>query len=69
MASSSEVILGILEESEISRGSTIGISTRCKNIKRKFQRRMQFFLAEGGSCSYEDETIRENLNLKWAFQK
>jgi hypothetical protein len=31
--------------------------TRGENIRRKFHRRMEFFLAEGGSCSYDDESI------------
>ena len=46
-----------LDESETSSRSTRVISTRCQNIKRKFHKCMEFFLAEGGSCSYDDETI------------
>ena len=57
LSSSRKGILGRLEESETSKRSTTSISTRCQNIRRKFQRRMHFFLAEGGSCSYEEETI------------
>ena len=49
--------LGILEEIETSRRSTIGISTRCQKIKRKFNKRMEFFLKGGGSCSYDDEIV------------
>ena len=57
MSSSSEGILGRQEESETSRRSTTGISTRCQNIRRDFQKHIQIFLVEGGSCSYEYETI------------
>jgi hypothetical protein len=32
-------------------------STRGEKIIRKFDRRMEFFLAKGGSCSYDDENI------------
>ena len=32
-------------------------STRCHNIRRKFNKRMEFFLNGGGSCSYDDETV------------
>ena len=57
LSSSSEGILGILEESETSKWSTTGISTRCQKIRRKFRKRMEFILTKGGSCSYHDETI------------
>ena len=57
LSSLSKGCLGRQEESETYTRSTIGISTRCQNIKIKFQIHMQFFLAEGGSCSYDDETI------------
>ena len=46
-----------LDESETSNRSTRVISTRCQNIRRKFHKCMDFFLVEGGSCSYDDETI------------
>jgi hypothetical protein len=50
---------------EISRGIRENISNTCnkekstrgENVRRKFGRRMKFFLAEGGSCSYDDERI------------
>jgi hypothetical protein len=32
-------------------------ATRGEKIRRKFHRRMEFFLAEGGSCSYDAESI------------
>jgi hypothetical protein len=31
--------------------------TRGEKVRRKFRRRMEFFLVEGGSCSYDDESI------------
>ena len=34
----------------------IGRSTRGQKIRKKFDKCMQFFLANGGSCSYDDET-------------
>ena len=55
--SSSEGSSVILDESETSSRSTRVISTRCQRIKRKFHKRMELFLAEGGSCSSDDETI------------
>ena len=50
---------------EISRGTRENISntsykdksTRGEKVRRKFGRRMKFFLAGGGSCSYDDESI------------
>ena len=50
---------------EISRGTRESTSNTCNKAKltrgekarRKFGRRMKFFLAEGGSCSYDDESI------------
>ena len=57
MSSSSEGILGRLEESETSSRSTRARSTRCQKIRRKFDKHMNFFLQGGGSCSYDDETV------------
>ena len=54
---SSEGILGRIEESETSSRSGRSKSSRCQKIRRKFNKRMDFFLAEEGSCSYDDETI------------
>ena len=48
LSSSDEGILGRLEESETSDRSTRARSTRCQNIKRKFDKRMNFFLQGGG---------------------
>ena len=57
LCSFSEGSLGRLEESETSSRSTRARSTRCQNIIRKFNKRMNFFLKGGGSCSYDDETV------------
>ena len=57
LSSSTEGILGRLEKSETSSRSTRARSTRCQKIKIKFNKRMEFFLRGGGSCSYDDETI------------
>ena len=57
LSSSSEGSLGRLEESETSSRSTRARSTRCHKIRRKFDKRMNFFLQGGGSCSYDDETV------------
>ena len=57
LSSSSEGSLERLEESETSSRSTRAISSRCHNIRIKFNKRMEFFLAGWGSCSYDDETI------------
>jgi hypothetical protein len=32
-------------------------TTRGEKVRRKFCRRMEFFLSKGGSCSYDDERI------------
>ena len=57
MSSLSEGILGRREESETSIRSTRARSTRCQKIRRKFNKRMNFFLKGEGSCSYDDETM------------
>ena len=54
LSSSSEGSLGRLEESETSSRSKRAISTIYQKIKRKFNKRMEFFLREGGPCSYDD---------------
>ena len=59
ISSSSEESLVRLDESETYSRSTRDISTRCQNIRRKFHKRMEFFLTKEGSCSYDDETIRD----------
>lgn len=56
LSSSSDENVGIENESDTCSRSTIGRSTRGQKIRRKFNKRMRFFLAQGGSCSYDDET-------------
>ena len=48
--------MGTEEDSETCSRSTKERQTRGQNIRRKFNKHMQFFLAQGGSCSYDDET-------------
>lgn len=43
------------EESETCSMSTLRRSTRGQKIKNKFNKCMKYFLALGGSCSYDDE--------------
>ena len=57
LSSSSEGSLGSLEKSETSSRSIRAISTRCHKIRRKFNKRMELFLKEWGSCSYDDEIV------------
>ena len=57
ISSSSEGIFGRIEKIQTSNRYTRDRSTRCQKIKRKFNKHMEFFLAGGGSCSYDDETI------------
>ena len=59
LSSSSEGILGRLEEGETSSSSIRARSTICHKIIRNFNKHMKFFLIGGGSCSYDDETIGE----------
>jgi hypothetical protein len=50
---------------EISRGTRENISNTCyktkstrgEKVRRNFGRCMKFFLAERGSCSYDDDSI------------
>jgi hypothetical protein len=50
---------------KILRGTGENISNTCNKVKltrgekvrKKFGRNMKFLLAEGGSCSYDDESI------------
>jgi hypothetical protein len=57
ISSSSEGSLGRIEESETSSRSNMQRSTRGEKIRRKFHRRMEFFLAKGESCYYDHERI------------
>ena len=58
ISSSSEEILGQIEVNVIA-SSRYDKQTRTKGekVRIKFCRCMEFFLAEGGSCSYDDEII------------
>ena len=58
-SSSSEGNAGIEEDSETCSRSMKERQTRGQKIRRKFNKPMQFFLAQGGSCSYDDETEGE----------
>ena len=57
LSSSSEGILGRLEESETSSRPKRGRSTRCHNIRIKFNKQMEYFVRGGWSCSYDDDTV------------
>ena len=46
----------MVDESSTCGTTKIGRSTRGQKIKFFFDKHMQFFLANGGSCSYDDET-------------
>jgi hypothetical protein len=58
---------------EISRGTRENISntsykeksTRGEKVRRKFGRHMKFILVEGGSCSYDDESIGDTKVPLW----
>jgi hypothetical protein len=58
ISSSSEGSLGKIE-GNVTASSRYDTQTRTRGekVRRKFRRRMEFFLAEGGSCSYDDESI------------
>ena len=55
-STSSEENIGMEEESETFSMSQSRRSTRGQNIKNKFNKQMKFFLAQGGSCSYDDKS-------------
>ena len=68
MSSSSEGSLGRIEESETSSRSTRDKSTRCRKIRRKFNKHREFFLKGGGSCSYDDEIVGDiNVPLRYQY--
>ena len=58
ISSSSEEGLGKLE-GNVTASSIYDKKTRAKDekVRRKICRHMEYFLAEGGSCSYDDESI------------
>jgi hypothetical protein len=55
----SEEILGQIEAINATASSRYDKQTRTRveNVRIKFCRRMKCFLAKGGSCSYDDESI------------
>jgi hypothetical protein len=57
--SSSEERLGQIEDRNVTASSRYDKQSRTKSekVRIKFCRRIEFFLAEGGSCSYDDERI------------
>ena len=57
LSSSGEGILGRIKESETSSRSRRARSTRCHNIRKKYNKHMESFLIGGGSCSYDDEIV------------
>ena len=59
ISSSSEESLGQIEVGNEIASSRYDkqIRNRGEKVKITFCRRMKFFLAEGGSCSYDDERI------------
>jgi hypothetical protein len=61
ISSSSEEILGKIEARNANASSRYDKKTRTRGekVRIKFCRHMKFFLVEGGSCSYDDESIRD----------
>ena len=59
ISSLSEEILGQMEDRNATASSRYDKKTRTKGekVKIKFCRPVKFFLAKGGSCSYDDERI------------
>jgi hypothetical protein len=59
ISSSSEEILGQIDAKNATASSRYDKQkrTRGEKVRIKFCRRMKFFLAKGGSCSYDDESI------------
>ena len=59
ISSSSEESLGQMEAENATASSRYDkkIRTRGEKVRIKFCRCMKFFLVEGGSCSYDDESI------------
>lgn len=53
---SREENVGTEKESETFSMSKSRRSTRGQNIRKKFNKHMKIFLAQGGSCSYDDES-------------
>ena len=45
----------MVDESSTCTMTKMGRSTRGQKIRKKINKHMQFFLAKGGSCSYDDD--------------
>ena len=56
-SSDDQDILEEIESKTHSTRSTGSRSTRSEKVRKTFHRRMQFFIANGGSCNYDDESI------------
>jgi hypothetical protein len=59
LSSLSEGSSSRIEESETSSSSNMRRSTRGEKIRKKFHKCMEFFLAKGGSCYYDHESIND----------
>ena len=55
--SDGEDILGEVESDTCRTRSTGSISTRSEKVRKRFRRHMQYFIAKGGSCNYDAESI------------
>ena len=62
LSSSSEGNVEIKEDSESCSRSTKERQTWDQKIRRKFNKCMNFFLSQGASCSYDDET-KDNIKV------
>jgi hypothetical protein len=68
ISSSSEESLGQIETRNVTASSRYDkkIRTKGEKVRIKFCRHMNFFLSEGGSCSYDDENIGDiDVPLKY----
>ena len=57
LSSDGEDILGEVESDTCCTRSTGSISTRSEKVRKRFRRRMQYFIANRGSCNYDAERI------------
>ena len=67
ISSSSEERLGQIEAGNATASSRYDKKTRTRGekVKIKFCKCMKFFLAKGGSCSYDDESIGDIVPLRY----
>ena len=67
-SSDDQDILEEIESETRSTRSTRSRSTRSEKVRKTFHRRMQFFIANGGSCNYDDESIGDiELPLRYLY--